>query len=405
MKVEGMTLLPPNPLFILICHLAFGLLPETGPFKESHFQLLIRGMAWLKKRMDMAATVEAHRFDENEAIQRLENALDFHEDCKAIGEALVCFPERIKALCELFSGLDDYEISLPEAPDERALTTENLMEWQQERKARIQTPAPAPAKQNGRLDNMVLENGETQSSGETIGLSVKQTPQQATKVLPPSFTPTPKKSTTWHILRTFDETTQENARRLFATTLDSGTQVSATDFPSTNVLSLLFERLAETLSQGRTANGSSQELNFSVDLDSPCWEIIVYTDEIGQLFYQAKFQSDAVPLTKLLNRSNKKLGLPKWMKKHSRPHTIQDAKACVPPGVPCPEPKVVFLSNHRPALAFYSIEVALRMEAAFYLERQFAVASNSIILHWFHHGLDQMVDILAKTFSPDVSSC
>ena len=192
---------------------------------------------------------------------------------------------------------------------------------------------------------------------------------------------------------------EAQARNLFATTLDAGAQLSPSDFPSTNILALLVhEFAATTLPRGENEEQVDSEQS-SIGLNSKNWEVIVHEDDSGKRFYHAKFKNSLLPHTKIFGRGKNKL--PKWMKKHFRPHRIEDAKSCVPPTVLSPEPTVVFLSKDRPTLAFESISSALQMEAAFYLERQFAVAGKTFCRHWFDHSLQEMLQIMVKAKSEE----
>ena len=85
--------------------------------------------------------------------------------------------------------------------------------------------------------------------------------------------------------------------------------------------------------------------------------------------------------------------MPKWIKKeHLRPTKIEDATDVVPPGVASPVPTLV-----DKAIGFESLEAALRMEAAFYLERQFFHAGKHSSKHWYDFSLDQMIHLLVSS--------
>merc|ERR1711976_347660 len=120
---------------------------------------------------------------------------------------------------------------------------------------------------------------------------------------------------------------------------------------------------------------------------------IQHTGDNGQILYQAKFINKLLPILPIRGRGKNKL--PKWMKKHTRPSRMKDANDCVPPTVSCPEVAEVSVSRDRTVLAFQTIEDALRMESAFYLERQFSFAGKTFMLHWFDHSFDKMIQLLS----------
>ena len=85
------------------------------------------------------------------------------------------------------------------------------------------------------------------------------------------------------------------------------------------------------------------------------------------------------------------------MKKHKRPNSVLHAKACVPPGVPCPNIiEVQLSSSDRRFLLCDTIAAAVHMEAAFWLELQFCFAQKSSTRHWYQHNLQEMIQLLKE---------
>lgn len=111
-------------------------------------------------------------------------------------------------------------------------------------------------------------------------------------------------------------------------------------------------------------------------------------------FLQARFINDLIPTLPLDGRGKNKV--PKWMKKHMRPKCVADERNCLPPDVPHPKTSVVELSKDGPVLMYDSIELALRMEAAFWLERQFCWVQKGGTRHWYHHSIPQMIQLLRQ---------
>jgi hypothetical protein len=189
------------------------------------------------------------------------------------------------------------------------------------------------------------------------------------------------------IVRTFSEETTKLSHRLFATELQDGDQVHSNEFPSTNILSLLVKAYSEM-------NLLDTKRGGTVALNGRNWEILSYKGQDERVLYQARFRNNLIPVLSLIGRGKNKL--PKWMKKHMRPSRVEDAESCVPPGVSCPGPVLAPISKDRSALLYDSIDSALKMECAFYLERQFCFVSKSSVRHWYDHNFQEMVLILQK---------
>ena len=146
--------------------------------------------------------------------------------------------------------------------------------------------------------------------------------------------------------------------------------------------------------RGKTS--SIERKHASVNLDKANWEIIVHENDEGHQLYQAKFKNSLIPPIPLSGRGKNKL--PKWMKKgHPRPSKIVDVKDCIPPTIAVPEPFVVCVSKDTQALVFETVESAILMEAAFYLERQLAHAGKSSCRHWFDFGTAEIIETFLKT--------
>eukprot|EP00548_Thalassiothrix_antarctica_P009887 CAMPEP_0194161756 /NCGR_PEP_ID=MMETSP0152-20130528/79114_1 /TAXON_ID=1049557 /ORGANISM="Thalassiothrix antarctica, Strain L6-D1" /LENGTH=245 /DNA_ID=CAMNT_0038871571 /DNA_START=721 /DNA_END=1458 /DNA_ORIENTATION=- len=188
----------------------------------------------------------------------------------------------------------------------------------------------------------------------------------------------------WRTIQTFTNDIVNQSCCWFATDLQEGEKLSPTDLLTTNILSLLFQVYSDQLLNERC----------SVSLNAKNWEILSYETNNGKLFYQARFINDLIPIAPVFGRGKNKL--PKWMKKHARPNQIDDAKNCVPPGVSCPTPVAIFVSKNLSTLVFQSIDSAVKMEAAFWLDRQFCSAGKSWTRRWYNHNFQEMIEVLKK---------
>ena len=116
-RVEGITLLPQGRLFVGLALLAFGVNPKTGSLIDTSeindyieeekkdpgsglqsSSTVDEVWRWIKER-------DKFSLDQPERWRVIE-ALNFHADCMQLGETLECQPDKIRALCALFDGVD-----------------------------------------------------------------------------------------------------------------------------------------------------------------------------------------------------------------------------------------------------------------------------------------------------------
>ena len=139
-------------------------------------------------------------------------------------------------------------------------------------------------------------------------------------------------------------------------------------------------------------------------------------DEIK--WYQARFLNKNIPQRAAKGRGKNKL--PRWIKKGQvRPIWVRDAVECIPEGLSIDNPlsagnispleaeiitntaKGVEKTEH--ALLFDSVDTALRMEAAFWLERQFCSWTGGATRHWYNYTFQEMIQILSEKRTPPPS--
>jgi hypothetical protein len=443
LRVEGLTLLPPNPVFVLLSFLSFGLKPmhasgfhsfsfeanEDSDDREDKKQVK-KWMKWLRERWERTTNQECRTSipDEEEhqpgveedAKRRIRMALEFHRSCAEMSEELVCFPDKVDALCSLFNDLDGHTTSKWDSLEERSLTRDNLLLWKHEKKTstggEIHQAAfpPRNAKQVGK--SREKEGFAPTKTGakarEGAGNGVNGTKKKADANTVDIIEPAAKEernSEKWlhgNILRQFSEDTVAQSRRLFITQLESDQQIASDEFASTNILSLLVQvygglraELSMDPSQTRKIKEKSE-----IGLSSRDWTVICYDDPQGKSWYQAKFVNNVVPKLPVIGRGKNKL--PKWLKKkHDRPSRTEDAMACIPEGtnVASLQPWEAKTSKDGQSVLFESIDAALRMEAAFWLERQFCTAGKESTRRWFHHTFEEMLRVL-QNYTEQTSS-
>jgi hypothetical protein len=409
LRVEGLTLLPPNPLFLVLSFLSFGLqlgTPlswTTNPAEETVVDKKAnKAYTWLMGRNKVCKTgssgsnqiILSYELDEQykqipiiweEAVvkDRLLRAVLFHESSLSMGEKLVCFPDKIHELCKLFDGVDGNNLFPWSSLGDEALTSINLTLWQKERKA------------SGKEEQHIHVPTVTHSSTtEKVGNPSPAMPHTkgTNKTKRPESASSNKKR--WelerHGIHAFDGNIKSLSNQWFSTTLNTGE--SFPEFPSTNILALLFLTMGQLVSMTYPTS-HIDENNFFVSLSTENWDIACYKKKsyVSPPMYNAIFVNKSIPDLPITGRGKNKL--PKWIKKsRGRPSTVAEAKECVPPNIKCPN----MVENPSEGLLFESIHDALHMEAAFWLERQFCHAGKASMRHWFMHPIDQMVAILSK---------
>ena len=113
-RVEGITMLPPGRLFVGLALLSFGINPKTfrqvglldiDEYGANEVDTLVKeSVSWISDK-DKSPLVR-------QAKWRVEEALDFHAECMELGEVLVCQPDKIKRLCDLFNEVDGHSMTV-----------------------------------------------------------------------------------------------------------------------------------------------------------------------------------------------------------------------------------------------------------------------------------------------------
>jgi hypothetical protein len=202
-------------------------------------------------------------------------------------------------------------------------------------------------------------------------------------------------------------------RRLFAMSLDENSSLTESDLPSSNILSMLVEgfrnaakasfQLEETPQVPPqwaaffqlTSNVAQDE---PVSLESSKWQVHKVQSTQGAHWWSASYIGRTVPLLSLTGRQN----TPVWMRDEiPAPSNPEDANQCVPPNLARQltfwHSKVNINENGRMStkeLVLYpSLETAVRMGAAFWLERQFFDGTR----HWYQIQFEEMMTGVTKT--------
>jgi hypothetical protein len=197
------------------------------------------------------------------------------------------------------------------------------------------------------------------------------------------------------VAREFSSEDLELSRNLFS--MNPSTTTAATsdkELPTTNLLAILVRTYCDLLLQRELTAGDRHHFEGQrlVTLSPSHW--LVFTtpaDQDGKVWFYAEFINTVVPLLPLEGR-NKKL-LPRFMKRqHKRPMAMRDAMNCLPSWFTAKlnAKAVIAKPGARNVIMFESLDVALRVEASFWLERQFRTSAK----HWYDQSMEEMVNTL-----------
>jgi len=431
-RVDTLTLLPPGRSFVLLAFLAFGMAPFE--FDGDDDELVDQSLQWLRSWIDgaeAAGIVAENDIDYEDMIDRIESAHAFHSSSWYMGEALVCHPERVRALLDIFSGVDPYLTNNeweglyndPFVPNEgrsntkyeasspaRANGNGNTEARSGKKNRRLRTPKSASRSRSrdSNEENQDGANGSPRRRPSDGRKNQAQNPQSSTSKRKQRRRKEPSDGFVNPDIRVLKEDQVQSLKRLFAQGLGAGeAELTAADLPSTNILSMVVKGFCEfiiehnLMPEDRTFMEQAGKEGFNVD----DWEIFSFETEgkSGRdVWYFADYVSSVVPFLPVEPRCSNKKGnrLPKWIKKSFvRPHAPTDVMACVPPDFSNMIESKVFplrlptTGKHGQVVAFSSLETAVKMGAAYWMERQFADGKR----HWYQVPMDQMMDKVTQS--------
>jgi len=483
MRVEGLTILPRDPLFLVLAAVSFGVescVVPMGGDVDWKTKALVQWLSeqWAKFGVPMDKTVETGqnrpevasddefngganttlKARKKEAERKIKAAFGFNSSCIQMEEELICFPDRVKALCSLLEGIDGNGNAAWDSLIEKSLTHDNLRRWKLEYKTERSTGntvpsnrlAPAtsthkaseekkdserhssvPLKQSARgaqsngkkasvkknepkiilaRDDGVGIQNESQNNGKktkkknasepTISAPADRVelPQEISATGDGTSGKTDSKFLQGRIVRTFSKKVVETTRLLFDPDQAKCDQSKSDNLVSSNILACLVQIYFASSREAELHVSEHDKLKSTVELNSSSWEILEFVYKNGNSRFQAKFVNDTIPMIPVTGRG--KNNVPKWMKKNKRPICRVDALACIPPNVKSRKFKEMFetQTTDGKAILFPTIEMALCMETAFYLELQFASATKSSVLHWYDHPFPHLLSLLLNQF-------
>lgn len=399
LRAEGLTLLPPGRLFVLLCFLAFGSLPFSsagmkgemwgdGTDEEGDDESLITHcLRWLDAWDALVAgtgAVPPPRSPDIDRTERILRAKKFHDSCAELGETLVCHPEKVHDLCGIFDMIDGYSVVPWENLDSNPFNEENV------RNPKVMEEAGKFRSAN-EVDAAVYGQPES-----TIPPKSKKPSKRVKKKSAASTKADDKLTAAAHsyrdttIVETFSDQIASAAERLFAVQLMPGESIGECDLPSTNILCVVVKHYCDFLLAMSLMPDDKEEIELErqVSLTDRHWLIRKVQDDNGRYWFLAEFVGTCMPFLSVKNRGGKLAG---WIGQgRARPSTAKQALECVPPhfNIPLYTAKIEFSEcDSGKAVFFESVEMALRMEAAFWLERQFGDSSR----HWYQKSLEEMM--------------
>eukprot|EP00934_Nitzschia_sp_Nitz4_P002355 Nitzschia sp. Nitz4//scaffold120_size68122//58196//63238//NITZ4_006055-RA/size68122-processed-gene-0.41-mRNA-1//1//CDS//3329534311//2355//frame0 len=132
-KVEHITMLPPNPLYLVMALATFGKLSAlpgcshlVGLDDDSVDEVMVDMMHSFVRTDIEKCDVELGPVD---ILGKMRRAVLFNQSSMNMGEHLVCNPKHVKDLLDLFSDIGDGPLGLWDTLEERCLSIPNLRKW------------------------------------------------------------------------------------------------------------------------------------------------------------------------------------------------------------------------------------------------------------------------------------
>ena len=330
LRAEGLTLLPLGKEFLLLSRITFGLFQESLVEDGSIAAFSVAWAKCAKPRRQMLS-------------ERVMLAVDFHLSSVELGESLECFPQKVSELLAIFDDIDGYASRPWDTLDINPFIPHNLNRHQKSFKQGRATRLFH--KESSMMDADSESSADAPSMVLGAAIPNKQTPKKKS-----TLSPALPDSEGREVLQLLER------------------KSSGQDLRSTRVLGVIARQVRCNLSN--TAERDYQHTTtdweiFSTEIDSKRW-------------YKAVFNA---PDLIYIQRTSAKL--PSWMKEDDaakvRPTNIVDAMTCIPTAFEgAIRPRTRAMSDNA-GLFFDSLNLAVQMEAAFWLERQFTTKKQ----HWY----------------------
>ena len=368
MKAEGLTLLPPGKLFLMLCRLTFGLFKQENVDDGSIVEKVIN-----------CVDSQGCEAEKDFMKSRILSAVAFHFAATRLESKLECFPLMVEQLLAVFHGVHGFDCSVwPELPSNPFLR-KNLERHRKAYASIVERPqradkyrsieleewthCPVPPTADGRKSSIADASRKTKTkAGKKTPLSKSKDEEivDTCVILP---------TTQFSRVSSLMNEDQKLSERLFGSAPPRGEQLTENDLPSSNIMAIIVHEVRSTF--------SSKRISKTMSLADGDWQIYATTID-GSRWFIAFFVGTDIPF---IQRNSK---VSAWLKhtdvKKVRPTTSSSAMSCVPPSFASKVAfELVVLDDDREVFVFESLELAVRMEAAFWLERQFLQGKR----HWY----------------------
>mmetsp|Transcript_15561 Transcript_15561/g.23901 ORF Transcript_15561/g.23901 Transcript_15561/m.23901 type:complete len:1923 (-) Transcript_15561:159-5927(-) len=397
LRVSGLTVLPPGRQFLLLCMKSFGLHPCSQAFHDEDEEL-----DQCLEFLNASSKERNHSPINNDSMtEKILQAIEFNEYCKGLDEKLVCHPDLVIRLLSIFNLVDGHECH---PWDDLCNKEDGSFGYN--------TNKPGKKKRaNNRNNNGGSKASAPKQQQRNTNSKISNTTASEQQI-------SNNNAVQAKVLSTFSKNARKSAKRLFATSLDSGETVKESDFPSTNILSMLIQEYQKAVDQREEAKQAAappvpaqwaiyqdiQQMETktkkpaSLALEPSQWKVYqVMGEDEKTRWWSACYIADTIPLVLLRSRHEA------WMNgmQPCRPSNVDDAKQCVPPHVAAAMtfyPMIIITTGNtvEEDMIFHpSLEEALRVGAAYWMERQFADKDR----HWYMLQFNDMLEIATSTLS------
>jgi hypothetical protein len=98
-RAEGLTMLPPGRLFLLLCRFSMGLFDHSQLKDGSIYD---NTTSWIDK--------SATKKEKKDMAARLQKAIELHQSSLVLQEQLQCFPDKVRELLSIFDGINGEDV-------------------------------------------------------------------------------------------------------------------------------------------------------------------------------------------------------------------------------------------------------------------------------------------------------
>jgi HrpA-like RNA helicase len=380
-KVENLTLLPPGKLFFLLCQVTFG---------------LCRSKTWKELSTGLKASLKLSKKAKGDSTslevfwkEKISLAMAFDQAASHLGEELQCYPEIVSKFLQVFNGVDKYELApwatLPSNP----FIDKNL------ELLRKDVSKPYGRKHLPNVSEANDSDIESIQSAlpDLIEPNLSNNVKEIAKGPAP---PVPRSNGSTSKLKDRASSIHDAFEYCWKMTLNQFLVINAlTEIPSVN--SAVNQPSSNLQMNEQAMNATNVLLNLlrdiadivgveSIESDTcPTWSLYSIVDETKNTYYYAQFDEGNLSFSPLSNCHTE--ALPTWMRqKEHRPGTINDVLACMPPSLLSESDLYTTKVKDHTVVCFPTVEWAIRMEAAYWLERQYCSKKK----HWYEQSLQAL---------------